>query len=282
MADSLPADVAGVVLAAGAGERLKPLSCVRPKALCPVGNVSLVDLALARVVGAIGDPSAVAVNVHHGRPQMEAHFEATSVHLSIEIDEALGTAGALGHLRPWLDGRAALVVNADAWCGADLGAFVDEWDRTRVRVMVHGDEPFGPRSRIVASLMPSSAIASFESVPSGLYERCWRGAAERGDLETVPYDGRFVDCGTPGQYLEANLLAAELAAPRGLAAPPTLVHPTAIVDARAVVEHSVVGEGAVVAGHVVDSVVWDGGHVGAHESLRRAVRTDNGVTVLIR
>ena len=41
--------IVGVVLAAGRGTRLRPLTRLRPKALCPVGNVPLVDLALDRV-----------------------------------------------------------------------------------------------------------------------------------------------------------------------------------------------------------------------------------------
>ena len=48
MAPSVPqvSDLAAVVLAAGAGTRLRPLTRLRPKALCPVDNVPLVDLAV--------------------------------------------------------------------------------------------------------------------------------------------------------------------------------------------------------------------------------------------
>ena len=64
MIDSL----AGVVLAAGPGTRLLPLTRLRPKALCPVANVALVDLALARARSATAD---VAANVHHHREMLE-------------------------------------------------------------------------------------------------------------------------------------------------------------------------------------------------------------------
>src|SRR5688500_13503964 len=104
----MPDSVAGVVLAAGAGTRLRPLTLFRPKALCPVNNVPLVDLAVGRVQAAT--PS-VAVNVHHGRGQLERHL-AGRVHLSVEEEEPLGTAGALGRLREWIDGRPVLVHNA--------------------------------------------------------------------------------------------------------------------------------------------------------------------------
>src|SRR5687768_3035588 len=96
---SMSDSVAGVVLAAGRGERLRPLTTIRPKPLCPVAGVPLVDLALARLAGSVG---GVAVNVHHGRALMEAHLTGR-VHLSAEVDEPLGTAGALGQLRGWID-----------------------------------------------------------------------------------------------------------------------------------------------------------------------------------
>ncbi|MGI9118832.1 MAG: sugar phosphate nucleotidyltransferase, partial [Acidimicrobiales bacterium] len=118
MVDSL----AALVLAAGSGRRLRPLTDLRPKALCPVGNVALIDLALARVAGVV-PAGAVAVNAHHLRHQLEAHL-AGRVHLSVEEPQALGTAGAVANLRGWLDGRALLVVNADAWHTADLAPLV--------------------------------------------------------------------------------------------------------------------------------------------------------------
>ena len=93
MAPSVPqvGDLAAVVLAAGAGTRLRPLTWLRPKALCPVENVPLVDFAIgwARAV-----TSAVAVNVHHGRQLMESHLSGR-VHLSVEEPEVLGTAGGV-------------------------------------------------------------------------------------------------------------------------------------------------------------------------------------------
>src|SRR5690349_194199 len=141
MASSVPqvGDLAAVVLAAGAGTRLRPLTLVRPKALCPVDNVPLVDLAIG---SASTVAEAIAVNVHHGRPVMESHL-AGRVHLSIEEREALGTAGGVANLKDWVGGRNALVLNADAWHDADLVAFVRGWDGERVRLLIAGEE-FGP------------------------------------------------------------------------------------------------------------------------------------------
>lgn len=239
------------MLAAGEGRRLRPLTRVRPKALCPVGNVPLVDLALERLDGV----TAVAVNVHHHRDAMEAHLHP-SVHRSVEEGEALGTAGALGQLRSWLDGRAAVVVNADVWCPGSLGPFVDGWDGERIRLLLVGEDELRPRSRVAGALMPWAAVARLEPVPSGLYEVSWRAAADADAVDVLRYDGDFVDCGTPEQYLDANLRASGGA--------------------------SVVGDGAVVEGDIERTVVWPGAVVHPREVLVDAIRFNRGDTVLVR
>lgn len=242
---------AGVVLAAGLGTRLRPLTLLRPKALCPIANVALVDLALERVLPAV---AALAVNVHHGRAALDAHLPA-AIHRSFE-DEPLGTAGALGQLGGWLDGRAALVTNVDAWCPGSLEGFVDGWDRERIRLLLAGDDELRPTSRVAGALMPWLDIAALAPEPSGLYERSWRAAQEDGRLEVVRHDGPFIDCGTPRDYLAANLAAND--------------------------GHSVLGEGAQVAGTIERCVVWPGAVVRRGETLVDAIRVDHNVTVLVR
>lgn len=274
MVDSLASPLAAVVLAAGAGMRLRPLTRLRPKALCPVGNVPLVDLAIDRARAAVA-PEAVAVNVHHGRVQLEAHLSSLGVHVSVEEAQALGTAGAIGHLRSWLDGRHALILNADAWCHPDLADFVDGWDGTRVRILVPGEQPFGPRSGVVASLLPAADAARLDPVPSGLWEVCWRDRVATGALETVAYLGPFVDCGSPAQYLDANLQAIALAGG-------SIIDSTAAIRPPAMIGQAAIGAGADVRGDVHASVVWPGASVLPGEHLDRAIRADGGLTVLVR
>src|SRR3546814_16719925 len=92
--------LAGVVLAAGAGTRLRPLTLLRPKVLCPVRNVPLIDLALARH-GSVG---SVAVNVPHGRAMLAAHLDP-AVNRS-QQESPTRTRGPLGQAPGWPDGRA--------------------------------------------------------------------------------------------------------------------------------------------------------------------------------
>jgi N-acetyl-alpha-D-muramate 1-phosphate uridylyltransferase len=245
--------LAGVVLAAGAGTRLRPLTFVRPKALCPVDNVPLVDMALDQVRAVT---QSIAVNVHHGRALMESYLSERDVHLSVEEPEALGTAGALGRLRDWLDGRDVLLANADAWRGCGLGALTQDWDGSRTRLLVTEDPARGDFGRwryAGAALMPWADVRELSPEPAGLYEASWARLEGEGALDLVPLDGRFIDCGTPADYLAANLAASG--------------------------GRSVVGEGAVVAGDLDRSVVWPGGVVGRDEHLVDAIRVWDWMTV---
>ena len=115
MADS----VAGVVLAAGAGTRLHPLTLERPKPLCPFGTATLVDRAISQLNAVT---AAVAVNAHHGADALVAHLGGR-IHVSVE-SELLGTGGALGRLRSWIDGRDVVVANADTVHDVDLSVAV--------------------------------------------------------------------------------------------------------------------------------------------------------------
>jgi MurNAc alpha-1-phosphate uridylyltransferase len=256
MPDALAAgatDVCAVVLAAGEGARLRPLTRVLPKPLCPVDGVPLIDHALERARSAT---SAIAVNVHHAREAIEAHLDGR-VHVSVEEPQALGTAGALGRLRPWIDGRPTLVLNGDTWCPGSLGGFVAGAARTRVRLALAGpEERLGPMSRIVAALMPWPEVARLAPAPSGLYEASWRALADSGEIDIVRWDGPCLDCGTPARYLAANLAASG--------------------------GTSVIGAGARVDGEVVRSVVWPGARVRRGERLVDAVRAGDDVTVLVR
>jgi hypothetical protein len=175
-------------------------------------------------------------------------------------------AGALGQLRGWLDGRAVLLTNADVYQPAGLDELVDGWDGERCRLLVTPAPPGrrvdfrlpdGTGTRYVGScLLPWSAVRGLTATPSGLYEVLWRALDERGELDLLATDALAIDCGTPADYLAANLHASG-----GV---------------------SVVGAGAVVEGSVERCVVWPGAYVGPDEHLHdveRAGDRDHPVTV---
>ena len=207
--------LSGVVLAAGFGTRLRPLTDARPKALLPVGGAPLLDHAL-RALSALTDRLAVNAHAHAGRIVEHVHASWPGVQVSVEQPEPLGTAGALGQLRDWISGRAVIVHNADAWHRADLRACLvdgpDGWDGERARLLVvdrgNEDDDFGRWRYTGVCLLPWRVVERLEPVPSGLYEVVFGDAYRRGELDLVPYDGPWFDCGTVEDYAKANATAA--------------------------------------------------------------------------
>lgn len=217
------AEVAAVVLCAGEGTRLRPITEHLPKALCTVANRSLVrwalDSPLARGMRA-------AVNAHHRADQVVEEVRPLGVHVSVEQPEALGTAGALAQLAPWLDGAHALVHNADAWVPDPPADFVTGWDGRRPRLLVRPTgrpSDFGQHRFLGVSLLPSSTVHGLAAEPTGLYEVVWRAAWERGELDLVEHHGTAFDVGTPERLLAANLSAG---------GGRSFVHPSARVTPR--------------------------------------------------
>jgi NDP-sugar pyrophosphorylase family protein len=271
-ADGAGRGLAVVVLAAGAGTRLRPLTDHRPKALCPVGNVPLLDRALALVarLGRTG-PTEVAVNAWYKAEDVAAHV-GRRAHLSVEGPQALGTAGAIGLLRDWIDGRDVLAINSDAYLNGSIAPLLDGWCGDRVRLLtVHdpGRGDFGPLRFAAASLLPAAMAATLTARPAGLYEAVWRSEYQAGRVDMVIHHGAFIDCGTPADYLAANLHAAGGAA---------LIARTAQVTGAAE-PPAVVGDRAVVEGAITRAVVWPEGRVGPAECLVDAVRIGADITV---
>lgn len=246
-------DLCAVVLAAGTGTRLRPLTLHRPKALCPVDNVPLLDRAISSVRPYAID---VAVNVHYLADQVREHLAGSDVRVSDETERLLESGGALGHLREWIAGRPVLLRNSDAFLTSDLAELVDRWDGQRPRLLARhreGPSDFGDMQYVGACLLPARDVAAMPDAPASLHDLVWRPAWEAGDLELVSLRGEFVDCGTPADYLRANMIASG--------------------------GRNVVGEGAVVEGHLESSVVWPGGYVGPGERLSQCIRVGRDLTV---
>lgn len=275
------AEVCAVVLAAGEGTRLRPLTERLPKALCPVGNVPLLDRALHRLAGlGLVGPGRVAVNACYLGDQVVEHV-GDRAHLSVEPGDPLGTAGGVANLRDWIAGRGVLVGNADAYLadparppGPDIAALLHDWDGDSVRLLGQpAPDPAAPGTfdgHVFTgfSLLPWRLVRELPVGFGDLVRALWRPAEAAGALTVVPYPGTFYDTGTPADYLAANLHAAGGG---------NLVDPTATVTGRC--RSAVVGAGAVVHGDVERAVVWPGATVGPGEHLRDAVRAGTALTV---
>jgi hypothetical protein len=81
------------------------------------------------------------------------------------------------------------------------------------------------------SLLPARFVPTLRREPTGLYEEVWN----RTEVDLVPVSATYVDCGTPREYLHANLLTSD---------GESVVHPSA--DVRGSVTRCVIWPGAVV------------------------------------
>ncbi len=103
----------GFILAAGRGERLRPLTDTLPKALIPVGGVPMLEHVARRLIDAGAD--RIVANLHHLGEQIEAFVRAREgfgVPWSFSREERLlDTGGALLHARPLLRPSAPFILH---------------------------------------------------------------------------------------------------------------------------------------------------------------------------
>ena len=128
--------------------------------------------------------------------------------------------------------RGYMEIGDDTWIGA--------------HAVVEGRTTIGRRNRIFHG-------AVLGAPPQDLK---YRGEESRLEIVSLPPGTTCIDCGTPAQYLAANLAWSG--------------------------GESVICPGAVVEGTIEQSVVWPGAHVHPEEHLTRAIRAAERVTVLVR
>lgn len=104
-----------MVLAAGLGTRMRPLTIHRPKALVPVNGKTLIDHVLDKLKAA--GVERVVVNVHHFAERIEAHLAQRrdlEVLISDERAGLLDSGGGIKHARPLLGDDPIWVANIDS------------------------------------------------------------------------------------------------------------------------------------------------------------------------
>lgn len=111
-----------MILAAGRGERLRPLTDRVPKTLVEAGGRALLDRHLDRLEAA--GVREVVVNVAHLAEAVRAHLDARartalSIELSVE-PAALETAGGIANVRARLGSAPFLLLNGDVYCAIDF------------------------------------------------------------------------------------------------------------------------------------------------------------------
>jgi MurNAc alpha-1-phosphate uridylyltransferase len=103
-----------MVLAAGLGTRLRPITDTTPKPLVAIGGKPMIDYALDALTQAGID--TIAINVHHHAGQMEqhlAHYDRANILISDERDRLMDSGGGLAKGLKLLPAGPVMVMNAD-------------------------------------------------------------------------------------------------------------------------------------------------------------------------
>jgi N-acetyl-alpha-D-muramate 1-phosphate uridylyltransferase len=215
----------GMVLAAGLGTRLRPLTATIPKPLVVINGRTLLDHAIDRLV--LAGVNRVVVNVHY-KAEMVAAQLAHRGHPSIEISqeaELLGTGGGVARALSLLD-DAFFVINSDVfWLDSEnqallrlAGAFDPEHmdavlllQRTETAVGYEGggdyflDASGGPRrrgEREVAPYLFAGIQLLHRRLFDGVYDRIFSlvrlfdRAQKAGRLHALVHDGEWYHVGT--------------------------------------------------------------------------------------
>lgn len=225
-----------MLLAAGLGTRMRPLTDRTPKPLLPLGGQPLIDHALDRLAEA--GVRTVAVNAYWKADQLEAHLQARSQRLPRTIlrreASLLETGGGVKAALDLLGPGPFFVVNGDAfWLDGPqptLGRLVAAFDPAEVdgvllvhrTFQVHADVGLGDfvldawgglRRRAEREVAPYIyagvqliAPALLEGTPEGAFSmnRAWDNAMAAGRLRAVVHDGLWFHLSTPTDLAEAE------------------------------------------------------------------------------
>ncbi len=231
----MTAPTTAMVLAAGLGTRMRPLTDDRPKALVEVGGRALIDHVLDRLAEA-GVTRAV-VNVHWFADRLEAHLGARGrgpeIVISDERDLLLETGGGLKKARPLLGDAPVFVANIDSvWIdrGDALGDLVRLWDPSRMdaalllarregaigfegdgdffladdgRLTFRGEAPAAPFAYMGVHITRPGYADGGPEGPFSL-SPLWRASAAAGRLYGCVLDGDWMHVGDPQARDEAE------------------------------------------------------------------------------
>ena len=229
-----------MIMAAGLGTRMRPLTDDRPKALVKVAGKALIDHMLDRLADA-GVETAV-VNVHYFADMVEAHLAARThprIVISDEREALLETGGGLRKARPLLGDDPIWVANIDAIWTEAAGPVLDHmarvWDPETMdacllvapmektlgfdgagdffldaaaHIGFRGDAPTAPYA-FAGVQIAKPQIVDAQPIEAFSLRRVWRPLAAAGRMTGAVLDGLWMHVGDPEALAEAEQALAE-------------------------------------------------------------------------
>ena len=122
--------IKALILAAGFGSRMQPITDLIPKPMIPFMGKPLIEHAIKKIRDA--GIEKIAVNGHHLFPVLKEYLSKNhkDIYLSYE-PSILGTGGAIYPLKDFLDGDDLLIFNSDVLCNIDLKKFIADYQKRR-------------------------------------------------------------------------------------------------------------------------------------------------------
>lgn len=231
-----------MIMAAGLGKRMRPLTATRPKPLVEVAGKPLIDHVFDRLRSA-GVPRAV-VNVHYMADALEAHLRARvkdiDVVVSDERKQLMETGGGLIQARDMLGDAPFLCINSDnLWIDGPtdaIRALAAAWDDARMDALLlmvplarahshrgKGDFHLDPFGRIIGR-REAGKLAPFVytgvqilhprvlvDAPEGPFSTMlfWERAIEAGRAWGLVHQGLWFDVGSPPAIPAAEAILAD-------------------------------------------------------------------------
>lgn len=284
-----------MILAAGLGTRLRPLSNLRPKALMPVANRPVLDRNIDYLTrhGA----TEIVVNIHHHPEQVLSFLGSGSFQARIETrvePEILGTGGGIRNTAGFWGRDPFVVMNGDILTDIDLTRAYKHHEKTRpaATLILHDHEPFnkiridmsgritdipfayGPEGLAFTGIHILEPEA-LSHIPEGFSDivDCYRRLMDKGKkiLSYVSRDHSWHDIGSLPDYVRAN---RELAPEPFTIGPGCDIHPSvklrdwAVVGANCRLE-----EGA----EISRSILWEGIRIQEGVMVADSVITHEGI-----
>lgn len=216
-----------MILAAGKGERMRPLTLHTPKPLLPVAGKALIEYHI-EALAAAGITELVINHAWLGRQVEQALGNGSRYGVSIAYSpetEPLETGGGIRHALPLLGSEPFIVVNGDVWTDYDFSRLAWQGDDLAHLVLVtnpahHPEGDFvlaggrvcaGGAGRLTYSgiamlhpqLFADSAPGAFRLAP------LLRRAMEQSRVSGEHFAGRWLDVGTVERLAEADRMVRQ-------------------------------------------------------------------------
>ncbi len=231
-----------MIMAAGLGTRMRPLTDTRPKPLVEVAGKALIDHAIDRLVAA--GVNTLVVNLHYKAEMIKehlAHRKDVEIIYSDESDGLLGTGGGVARALHYFGEEPFFIHNSDTiWVegyGSALEQMKKRWDPENMDALLlvvplinsKGYEGVGdfmmdslghlsrvPPGRVSPFAFPGVQIVHprlFDNPPEGGFSTnvMWDRAIEKERMFGIRLDGTWIHVGTPQAVAEAEDYLSELA-----------------------------------------------------------------------